>query len=149
MTRQNRTGDAAIRERCDAGEYVLAATEVLRLYEAEVTPFIRARLRDDADVQDVLSLFREDVWQGLPGFAWKCSLLAWLYKLAHHALCRFTTSRMRRRSDHHPLSQHASLRACERSATSPFQNTAAKSRLRKLRERLSDADQALLVLRVD
>jgi len=97
-------------------------------------------------------MFAEDMWTGLPSFGWRCSVRTWLYTLARNAAARYATAPQRRVARNLPVSGLEDVSALAdriRSATHVYQQTDVKDRFRQLRERLSDEDQMLLVLRVD
>ncbi|MGC4092892.1 MAG: sigma-70 family RNA polymerase sigma factor [Polyangiaceae bacterium] len=135
-----------------AGELRLAATSALEAYADEIASFLGARLRSPSDAAEVFSMFVEDLWAGLPNFAWRCSMRTWAYALARNASARYLTSPQRRPNRALPLSELPEISALidrVRSTTHAFQRTDTKDRFRALREQLDSEDQMLLVLRVD
>ena len=145
--------ESDLRARFDAGDTRFVATEVLRRYGPGIGGFLRARLRNPDDAQEVFAMFCEDLWKGLPGFAWRRSLRGWAYTLARHAESRFRKLRGRRERRQRALSEAPAemLAAAEhvRTTTMLHQRTEVKDRMRELRSRLDEADQLALVLRVD
>ncbi len=138
-------------EACRAQDYRRAATLALEAYGEELMGFLVARTRP-SDANEIFSVFAEEMWRGLPGFEWRCSLRGWCYTLARHALARHQRSPHNRAERNLALSQHQELSALVdqvRSTTQAFVRTEAKDRVRSLRERLPDDDQTLLILRVD
>jgi RNA polymerase sigma-70 factor, ECF subfamily len=137
-----------IREAHSAGQLELAATLTLETYGSEVLSFLCSRLRGTSDAQETFSMFVEDLWTGLPAFAWRCSMRTWAYTLARNAATRYAIAPGQRveRSFGSEISQLAERL---RSATDVYQKTELKDRFRALRERLEPDDQMLLVLRVD
>jgi len=100
----------------------------------------------------VFSMFVEDLWAGLPGFQWRCSLRAWAHRLALNATARWATAAPRRRDYNIPLSEIAELDAViarVRTSTALHLRTEVKSEIRRLRDTLTEEDQLLLVLRID
>jgi RNA polymerase sigma-70 factor (ECF subfamily) len=144
--------EASLRVLCDAGDYAAAATRTIDAYGGEILSFLRARLGRDADAWDVFAMFSEDLWRGMPAFAWRCTMRAWAYTLARHAEVRFVTAPQRRPERNLALSElPAAVAAAMATATrtAPYRRTEVKSRFRELRARLDAEDQLILVLRVD
>jgi RNA polymerase sigma-70 factor, ECF subfamily len=155
-TRQRSNGrqiiEATVRDVFDQGDYDRAATLVIESFGPEILGFLAARMRSESDAYEVFSEFCEDLWRGLPGFEWRCSVRAWAYTLALRASSRFARAPHRRPGHNVPLSQATAvqrLAARTRSRTFPNMPPEAPDRLRALRERLPEEDQALLILRVD
>ncbi len=139
----------AARRACDRGDYQAATTSALRAYGPEVLGFLRAFLRRDEDASDVFAVFAEDLWKSLATFAWECSLRTWAYTLARRASYR-TMKRARRASAKNTSdSVLEEVVAKVRTETLTYLRTEKKTKLRALRESLPEADQMLLVLRVD
>ena len=144
--------ETRIRMACSTADYVSAATLVIEGYGGEIMAFLLARLRSRSDADEVFATIAEKLWTGLPQFEWRCSLRSWLYRLARNAAIDFSTAAQNRPERHVALSQHGSpswLADRVRSATATYQQTAAKDRVRELREKLAEDDQMLLILRVD
>jgi RNA polymerase sigma-70 factor (ECF subfamily) len=144
--------ETSIRSACQAADYVAAATFVIEGYGGELMAFLLARLRGRSDADEVFAVVAEKLWVGLPGFEWRCSLRSWAYRLARNAAIDFATAAPNRPGRHVALSKHASmswLAERVRSTTATYQQTAAKDRMRELRESLPQDDQMLLILRVD
>jgi RNA polymerase sigma-70 factor (ECF subfamily) len=138
---------------CRRGDYEAAAGVVYRAYGTEIYSFLLAQFRGDAScVDDVFSEFTEDFWRGLPAFEWRCAIRAWCYKLA-----RSTASRYRRSPHNRPERRVAissagfldELAHQARTSTRPYLQTQVKDEFQRLRDRLSDDEQDLLILRVD
>ncbi len=143
--------EQAIREACQREDWQTAATLALRRYGPEVLGFLVGLANSDQRGREVFSAFCEDLWRGLPGFAWDCSLRTWLYVLARHACSREKRGE-RRRPRGVPLSQAPSVAGVAwqvRSGTRTYQQTEVKERVRGLREALPELDRMLLILRVD
>lgn len=144
--------DQAVRKACEGSDFHLATTRALEAYGPEVLSFVRARLRSESDGDEVFSLFAEDVWKGLPGFSFRCSVRAWMYTLARNAANRYATAPQNRRarnlslSDQGPLSD---LMARVRTATESHRRTEVKDKVRELRDKLPLEDQTLLTLHID
>jgi RNA polymerase sigma-70 factor (ECF subfamily) len=144
--------ETRIRHACAEADHVTAATLVIEGYGGEIMAFLLSRLRSRSDADEVFAVVAEKLWTGLAAFEWRCSLRSWLYRLSRNAAIDFVTAVQNRPERHVALSQHASpswLADRVRSATATFQQTAAKDRVRQLREQLSQDDQMLLILRVD
>jgi len=129
-----------------------AATLVIRGYGPEIFGFLSARLRDESAAGDAFSMFSEDLWRGLPKFGERSTVRVWAYALARHAAIRLQSSPHRKRKRNVPLSAREVLEKLVdrvRTDTAPFLQTEFKTRIAALRERLSEDDRTLLVLRVD
>jgi RNA polymerase sigma-70 factor (ECF subfamily) len=121
-------------------------------YGGEILAFLIARMRGTSDGEEVFAAFAEKLWVGLPSFEWRCSLRSWAYRLARNAGNDYAGAAHNRPGRHVPVSQAATLSAAVervRTTTALYRQTAAKDRVRALREALSPDDQMLLVLRVD
>src|SRR5688572_4069247 len=101
-------------------DFKATATIVLDAYGAELYSFVLAQFHrswDEAD--DVFSTFREDLWRGLPGFQWRCSIRAWSYRLARNAVSRYRRAPQNRRARHVSLEDASFLDdAVDRARTS-------------------------------
>jgi len=136
----------------DAGELQVAATAALEAYADEISSFLGSRLRSPSDAAEVFSMFVEDLWAGLPKFAWRCSMRTWAYALARNAAARYLAAPQRRAGRALPLSNMGEISELierVRSTTHAYRQTETKDRFRALREELDEDDQTLLVLRVD
>ena len=51
-------------------------------------------------------MFAEDLWQGIRGFAWRCSMRCWVHVLARNAGCRYLRAPHRRRERNLSPSEH-------------------------------------------
>jgi RNA polymerase sigma-70 factor (ECF subfamily) len=141
--------DRDVRESCGSGHIDTATAAVLKGYGPELYGFLCALERDDDQADDAFSQLSEDVWRGLPGFQWNCSLRTWLYTLARHASHRLHRGR---RPVHVPLSQTPELAVLAeqvRTRTRTFMRSEVKDRFARIRAQLDPEDHALLVLRVD
>jgi RNA polymerase sigma-70 factor (ECF subfamily) len=141
-----------IRRLCETGDKKQAATLLLSAYGVELLGFLISRLRDRDAAQEVFSRFCEDLWRGLDGFGWRCSIRAWSYTLARHAASHYVRESQRRRARQLPLSAlgpPSEIADKPRSATLQSARNEVKSELVKLRERLPPDDQTLLILRVN
>jgi RNA polymerase sigma-70 factor, ECF subfamily len=133
-------------------DYQRAATLALDSYGPQVLSFLVAQLRSVPEAEEAFSLFAEDLWKGLPSFAFRCSVRGWLYALARHAAARHARGPQRKALRHVPLSHEAVLGGLVqhlRSTTHGYQRTEVKDEFRALREQLPHDDQALLILHVD
>ena len=152
MSDQRADLEQAVRSAWDAKDYDSAATLAIETYADEILSFLSARLRSGTDAQEAFSMFAEDLWAGLPRFAWRCSMRTWAYTLARNAASRYATSPHQRAARNVALSKVERLSALVervRTATHVHQRTEVKDRFRALRERLEPDDQMLLILRVD
>jgi RNA polymerase sigma-70 factor, ECF subfamily len=152
MTDPTPDHELSIRTAFDAGDFQTAASAALRAYSTEIFNFLAARLRARSDAEEVYSMFAEDLWNGLPSFAWRCSMRTWAYTLARNAAARYATAPQRRMANNMRLSCPGVISELVeqiRCTTRVYQQTDAKDRFRALREQLDSEDQLLLVLRVD
>jgi RNA polymerase sigma-70 factor (ECF subfamily) len=129
-----------------AGAYDRAATEALERYGAELYGYLIVVIGEN-DAGEVFGQVCEDLWRGLPTFAFRCSLRTWLYVLARNATSRY------RRSPWHLLrtgdSKLTGIVDRARTSTAEWRRTGIKDRVRELRDSLDPEDRALLVLRID
>jgi len=148
----NSEAEASIAQACAAQDFGRAATCALQVYGPEILSFLVARLRTQSDGEEAFAMFAEDLWKGLPAFAFRCSARGYLYTLARNAANRYSVSPHQRKDRHQNVSGNASLSVMidrARSATEAHRRTAVKDRIRALREQLPDDDQTLLILHVD
>ena len=133
-----------VRELVAAGEVDAAATACIEEVGSSVLGYLCA-LHDDDDAWDVFSLWEQDVWKGLPGFRFECSLRAWAFRLAWHASARFRRDPWRARGQRLGTSAASRLAASMRGTMSHPRD----ERLERLRRRLDEEELTLLVLRLD
>jgi RNA polymerase sigma-70 factor, ECF subfamily len=143
--------DRELREHFERGELERTATLFLERYGQEILGFLLSRLRNATTSADVFSQFAEDFWKGLPGFSWRSSLRAWAYALARNAAYRHRQAPAQRQvhqtfGEESPFAQQVAL---HRTNTQLYMKSEVKSRMRELRERLTEEEQTLLILRVD
>lgn len=143
--------DLEIRERCTSGDYRRAATLILEAYGTDLVCVIHARFRDEQQTSEVFSLLAEDLWLGLPGFSFRCSVRAWMFTLARNAGSRYLKRDVQRARNEVPLSQVPELnQAVTRICTQTFDSANERDlRLQALRAELSEEEQVLLMLRID
>lgn len=142
-----------VRAACESGDFKLAATLVLDAYGAELYSFVVAQFHRNWDqADDVFSSFKEDMWRGLPGFQWRCSVRAWCYRLARNAASRYRRTPQNKSYRHIPLEDASFLddyaeRA--RTTTQAHLRSEVRDEIQKLRDQLSQEERDLLALRVD
>lgn len=143
--------EAALRTACDSGRFDQATTLALERYGPEILGLLAARLRSDGDAAEVFSIFAEDLWRGLPGFAWRCTLRAWAHRVARNAANRYTLAGARRAAFAQPVPGEAIEAVADRVKTTTliYLKSEVKSEIRRLRDELPPEDQLVLVLRVD
>lgn len=139
-----------LRAACEAGDHASAATLVLEEIGPKILAFLLHRLGDPTDAGEAFCMFSEDLWRGLPGFEWRCTIRGWSFALARHAADRLRAqpwhgARRVPLSDA-PLSQ---LAGAVRDRTLPYLRTEVKGRMQQLFTQLPADDQALLQLRID
>lgn len=135
----------------DAGDLPAVATLAVRGYGPEILGYLYAIARDEQRATDAFATFLEDLWFGIPKFAWRSSLRTWLYVIARNAFTRQLRDAARGRRGV-PLSQVpelAEIAERTRTTTMTFLRTAARDRVQRLREALDADEQTLLILRVD
>jgi RNA polymerase sigma factor (sigma-70 family) len=145
--------EVAVQNACRREDYGSAATLVLSAYAGEIYSFLLAQFRgDEGRSDDVFAEFSEDFWRALPKFEWRCSIRALCYKLARSAASRSRRSPYNRRERRVPLSDAPFLQEfvqVARESTQPHVRTEVKDQFQRLRERLSEDERDLLILRVD
>lgn len=141
--------EVEVRSAVERSDYRLAATRLLECHGAEITRFLRARLSDRGQAEEAYLQFSEDLWVGLPAFRWESSLRVWMFVLARNAATR--VSRQRRHEVEYQSERlgYAEFRADVRNSTQRYLRTTVKDRMREIRQRLSEEDQTLLILRID
>ncbi len=152
MNETTTDAEQAIRLACQAQDFQSAATRAFEAYGQEVLSFLTARLRSVPEAEEAFSMFAEDLWKGLPGFGFRCSVRGWLYALARNAANRHASAPQRRAGRNLPLSPDGAVTALldrARSETQMYKRTDAKDKVRALRERLPHEDQTLLILFID
>jgi RNA polymerase sigma-70 factor (ECF subfamily) len=140
-----------LRRAWDAGDLRAVTTLALERYGPEILGVLAVQLRSNSDAADAFSLFTEHLWCGLPGFQWRCSLRAWAHRVARNAAVRWITKGERSPERNLSIEQNGVLDIAEhvRSSTLVHLRTEVKSEVRRLREELPQADQMLLILRID
>jgi RNA polymerase sigma-70 factor (ECF subfamily) len=144
--------EAEIRAACNAQDFQLAVTLLLRMYSDELLSFLVARLGDRSHGEEAFSDLVEDLWNGLPQFEFRSSVRTWAYTVARHAAARYARAPGRRKARNLTLSKHVELSQLmerARTRTAAYRQTDVKNQVRALREKLEPDDQMLLILRVD
>lgn len=140
-----------LRAQCDAADYEDAATEVVRAYGPELLGYLHAMASTAADADDLFADLCERIWTKLPEFRWESSARTWCYVIARNLLRdqRRAARGPRGRVQGMSSSRIGRLAADVRSSTPAYKRTAAKDRLREIRDALDPDDRTLLILRVD
>lgn len=144
--------ESHIRACCTGGDLKQAATLTLTQYGGEIYSLLLARLRAEADAQEVYSIFAESLWRGLPGFEWRSTMRTYCYSIACNAAARYVRAPALRPERNLSLPETGDVSAIvahARTQTATFLRTEARTRLQRLRDQLPPDDQLLLVLRVD
>lgn len=152
LPKQRQELEREIRQLWEGGELGAAAAVALRGYGPELFGFLVAFHRREADAREVYAAFTERLWRGLPQFGWSCSFRTWAYAIARNASLTYRRDERRRAQSLVPLPEGSQLSLPEqapRSDTASYLKTQRKARVAALREALPEADQELLVLRVD
>lgn len=137
---------------CAQGNYRDAATLMLSELGQDVIRVAHARLRDETATSEVFSQFATDLWTGLPSFAFRCSVRAWVFTIARNATHRYLERDIKRQRAAVPLSQAPELMASAdslRRSTLAHLRTENRDRVALLRSALSEEDQLILTLHVD
>ena len=144
MDLEERIGDL-----CKRGDLHGAVSCAVEGFGPEVFGFLVTVLRDEHDASEVFSQACEDLWRSIEQFEGRCTMRAWLYTLARHAMARFRRAPHRRPGLHVSPSQVSDLAERVRSQTLPHLRTSVKDQFGAIRDSLAEDDRALLVLRVD
>lgn len=137
-----------IREAHARGDHERAATLAIETYGREILSFLISRL-GESNGNDVFSEFLEDFWRGIPAFAWRSSLRTWAYTLARHAAVHHLRGPHHRRVQLATSPEISTLAERVRTETAAYLKTEVKDRFRELRAQLPEADQTVLILRID
>jgi RNA polymerase sigma-70 factor (ECF subfamily) len=143
--------EQALRRAWDDGDFHAVTTLALERYGPEILGVLAVQLRSTADASEAFSIFSEALWSGVPGFQWRCSLRAWAHRIARHAAVRWVTAGARSPERNLSMEQGGVFELAEqvRSSTLVHLRSEVKSEVRRLREELPQAEQMLLILRVD
>ena len=143
--------EARLHELWSAGRYDEVATIAVESYGSAVMGLQIKLLGDPVLGGDAFSVFCEDLWKGLPRFAWRSSLRTWCFTLARHAAQRVGSAPARRAERNQPLDRSPVFEVAERVRTRTLAHlrTESKDELRALRASLSRDDQLLLTLRIE
>jgi RNA polymerase sigma-70 factor (ECF subfamily) len=135
---------------CVAGDAKGAVTRALEAYGPEVFGFLLRLSKSEDDASDAFGITCEDVWRNVAGFRWDSSFRTWLYVVAKNALRRQAAGAwQRRRSGLSAIPELSGIQQKVRTTTAAQFRSENRDRLRSLREKLDDDENALLVLRVD
>jgi RNA polymerase sigma-70 factor (ECF subfamily) len=129
------------------GAFERAATGALDTYGPELYGYLINYFGGESDATEVFAQVGEDLWKGLPGFGFRCSIRTWLYVLARNAASRYRRSPWYRERTGDSAIDQAVARA--RTSTAPWLQSEVRDRWRALRESLDPDDRSLLVLRID
>lgn len=140
--------DTDVRALLQRGDLEAAATLAIRSLGPEILGYLTALLHEASEASDVFSQFAEDLWRGLTGFRWESSLRTWAYRLARHAALRHKRDPFRRRGERFETTQ-ASIVAGSVVASTVIRHEWRAQQLQRLRAKLAEDEQTLLILRVD
>jgi RNA polymerase sigma-70 factor (ECF subfamily) len=138
----------SIAESLGRGAHDEAAERAIRGYGPEILGYLNRILGSRGDAADAFSLFAEQLWKGLPGFAARSSLRVWAYQIAWRAALRVRSEAWGKRRERFPTSM-ASRIAGDVLSRTPAAVEAESAQLAKLRAALDAEEQSLLVLRLD
>jgi RNA polymerase sigma-70 factor (ECF subfamily) len=140
--------EAEVRSACAEEDWSKATTLALEAYGDEVLGYLVAVSRNETDAGDAFSLLCEQLWRSLPRFRWECSLRAWAYGMARHALARIRRDPYRKRAVAISDAGVSQMAATLRSRTATFLRAESKDAVATLRASLDPDDQTLLILRI-
>ncbi len=140
--------DDEVAERRARGDLEGAATLAIRTLGPEILGYLNALLHDGSEASEVFSQFAEDLWKGLAGFRGEASLRTWAYRLARHAALRHRRDPWRRKGERMETTQASAL-AGSIIASTVLRNEWRAQQLQRLRARLGEEEQTLLILRID
>jgi RNA polymerase sigma-70 factor (ECF subfamily) len=143
--------EAAIHALCLQQAWKEATTRLLQDYGPEIAAYVRAIGRQDLTDQ-AYSDFAVDLWVGLQRFEWRCTARGFAFALARRAVQRAYRKELRTRALARTWASETWLREVierTRSATPHYLKSEVKTRLRALRDRLSEEERSLLILRID
>jgi RNA polymerase sigma-70 factor (ECF subfamily) len=141
--------DADVRAATERGDHPVAAELVVRRYMRDVVAYLASITRTAERVDEVFSMWCEDVVRGIPQFRFASSIRTWVYTLARHAAARFARDDYRRARRISAGDVFDEIAAAARTETADYLRTAMKDRLAAVRAELDDEDRELLYLRVD
>lgn len=136
----------------EAGDLHGTATRLLEGYGGELLAYQRSVLKSDDAAHEAFGIFGERMWRYLPRFRRASSFRTWAYTLARSAAHRVLADPARRAGRAVPLSNAPEVFALAdrlRTETLAHLKTEVKSGVERLKARLSEEDQTLLILRVD
>jgi RNA polymerase sigma-70 factor (ECF subfamily) len=140
--------DRQVAELRRRGDLEAAATLAIRTLGPEILGYLTALLHDPGDASEVFSQFAEDLWRGLDAFRGEASLRTWAYRLARHAALRHRRDPYRRRGERFGTTRASALAGSIVASTAVRLEQRAQQ-LARLRGRLEEDEQTLLILRVD
>lgn len=124
-----------------------AATRLLQQLGPGVLRYLRATLRNEADVAEAFSQFAENVWKGLGTFRFDCTLRSWAYRVARNVAADLRRHPWQRRRRLATTEAHA---IAEQVRTRTHERVALRRRwLDDLVRSLPEREQSLLFLRID
>ena len=140
--------DDEVAERRARGDREGAATVAIRTLGPEILGYLNALLHDSGEASEVFSQFAEDLWKGLDGFRGEASLRTWAYRVARHAALRHQRDPWRRKGQRFETTQASALAGSIIASTVVRLEWRAQQ-LQRLRARLAEEEQTLLILRID
>ena len=141
--------EQTIARHIEAGDLSAAATAAIEGLGPQILGYLGATLRDDDAAYEVFGYFCEQLWKSIGTFRAESSFKTWAYKLVMHSVSRYRRDGFRRLGRQLGSAEASALAEQVRSRTAPYQQTAIKDQIAKLREALEPDEQTLLFLRVD
>lgn len=136
---------AALSVHCERASFADATLRILRRYASEVRSFLRVRTSSRVSMEEIYSVFSEDLWKGLPRFRGDGHVRGWVYALARNALARHVRLKQRWRSRHVFADLDALPLDVRRSVSTELSHIA---RLEPLLAELNQTDRRLLEQRL-
>lgn len=138
--------EARIREALARRAHDEAATLAIRAYGPQILGYLSRVLGSGDAAADAFSLFSEQLWKGISGFAGRSSARVWAYRVAWSSAQRVAgeTYRKRRTRLRTSMASRLAAEVLTDGAGSPRADDLAE-----LRRELSPAERSLLVLRLD
>ncbi len=130
-----------------SGQSREAFTLLVDAYGPEILGYLSRVLKSEPDAREVWAETAARLWQGFARFEWRSSFRTWAYAVASNAFRRWLRAIATRRE--RPLDSELPISAHARTDTRPHQKSEVKAMIARLREQLSEEDNALLILRVD
>lgn len=141
--------DDDVRAAHERGDHAAAAELIVRAFMRDIIAYLASTTRVSERVDEVFSMWCEDVVRGIAGFRFASSIRTWVYTLARHAAARCARDDYRRTRRFAVGDVFEEIAVAARTETADYLRTAMKDRLAAVRTELDDEERELLHLRVD